>query len=137
MMTPGIDTYLTTQAATEYLSGRYVLGSEASYWGALTEAQQETFLGDALRRIEALPLRGRRFCPMQALQFPRSCLQMRAGEDIGEIPASVKRAQAEEALALLMARLGSPIKPAGKRLASATAEDLLRYWAPTSLKGAL
>lgn len=135
-MALGTDTYITPEGVTDYLSAHYALGSEPLYWAALTQEQQSAFLADALRKLEAIPKRGRKLYPQQRLAFPRIHSGMRVTADSCGIPLCVAHAQAEEAVACMMLRLGAPL-PAGRRLASAAAEELLREWISTAFKGVL
>lgn len=73
-ITVGIDTYVTVSEADEYISKFYVSTDERRIeWEALTEADKEVYLRQALSRIENLRFQGRK-CNgnEQILSFPRS-----------------------------------------------------------------
>lgn len=84
--------YITAEEADTVIAG-LMLSADArrAAWEALTAADKEICLEQALLRIEAVPYRGRKAAEGQTLQFPR------AGQD--GVPAAVKLAQAMEACA--------------------------------------
>jgi hypothetical protein len=89
-MTPGVDTYITAAEADTIISIRLVsVDSRRKAWEALSTADKEVYLREALDWIEGLPLSGRKAVDGQPLQFPRY------GQDA--VPTAVQAAQALEA----------------------------------------
>lgn len=94
MLTVGTDTYITAEQADEFIDG-LLLSTDAQRvaWAALSQANKEVYLRQAMLRIEAQIFAG---CPAdrnQLLKFPR----------YGQIavPAAIKQAQALEACAAI------------------------------------
>ncbi|GEM88178.1 DnaT-like ssDNA-binding protein [Meiothermus granaticius] len=174
-LTVGQNSYVSLEEANTYLAAR--LGAEA--WAAAAEAQREAALITAARAIDRLPIIGRPVMPNQPMQFPRiwppsMFIRRRRNDPFYDpefppdpllysatlqtgIPQDVKRAQCEEALALLnlsdgdrtrqrlqaqgvtMFRLGRLEESYGKTrrgpnaLNSLEARDLLRPFVATSV----
>lgn len=128
--------YCTIEYADEYFSDRL----HAESWGQAYEIAKEKALKQATKAIDRQPLRGRKTNPEQELAFPR--------HPDTEIPAAVKEACCEEALALIESgnsqrrklqqegvqsfTLGNMSETyaagAGKGLLSQEAKELLRPW---------
>lgn len=71
-MTVGTDTYVTIEDADDYIASHLLSSSEQRIrWMALTDADKAILLRQACSEIEALPLRGKKATPGQALAFPR------------------------------------------------------------------
>lgn len=84
--------YVTAAEADTVIAGLMLFAdARRTAWEALTAADKEICLAQALNRIEALTYRGGKASAGQTLQFPR------AGQD--GVPAAVKQAQAMEACA--------------------------------------
>ena len=81
--------YCTIEYADEYFKNRL----HAESWGQADESTKEKALKQATRAIDRQLLRGRKTNPEQELAFPR--------HPDTEIPAAVKEACCEEALAIL------------------------------------
>ncbi len=81
--------YCTTEYADEYFTGRLC----TERWGETSDADKEKALRQATKEIDRQLLRGRKTNPEQELAFPR--------HPDTEIPAAVKEACCEEALAIL------------------------------------
>ena len=128
--------YCTIEYANEYFAGRL----HAESWGETSDADKEKALRQATKEIDRQLLRGRKTNPEQELAFPR--------HPDTEIPAAVKEACCEEALAILERgnsqrrrlqqegvqsfSLGNMsetyVVGAGKGLLSQEAKELLRPW---------
>ena len=128
--------YCTIEYADEYFNNRLY----AESWGQADESTKEKALKQATRAIDRQLLRGRKTNPEQELAFPR--------HPDTEIPAAVKEACCEEALAILERgnsqrrklqqegvqsfTLGNMSESyaagAGKGLLSQEAKELLRPW---------
>jgi hypothetical protein len=128
--------YCTIEEANEYFSGRL----HAESWGQADESTKEKALKQATKIIDRQLLRGRKTNPEQELAFPR--------HPDTEIPAAVKEACCDEALAILERgnsqrrklqqegvqsfSLGNMsetyVAGAGKGLLSQEAKELLKPW---------
>lgn len=128
--------YCSIEYADEYFKNRL----HAESWGQADESTKEKALKQATRAIDRQLLRGRKTNPEQELAFPR--------HPDTEIPAAVKEACCEEALAILERgnsqrrrlqqegvqsfTLGNMSETytagAGKGLLSQEAKELLRPW---------
>ena len=128
--------YCTIEYADEYFKNRL----HAESWSGADSETKEKALKQATKTIDRQPLRGRKTNPEQELAFPR--------HPDTEIPAAVKEACCEEALALLERgnsqrrklqqegvqsfSLGNMSESyaagAGKGLLSQEAKELLRPW---------
>ena len=131
-----MQSYCTIEYANEYFENRL----HAESWGQADESTKEKALKQATRAIDRQLLIGRKTNPEQELAFPR--------HPDTEIPAAVKEACCEEALALFERgnsqrrklqqegvqsfTLGNMSEAfstgAGKGLLSQEAEELLRPW---------
>ena len=97
-MQPGIDTYVTTAEADDYVAAHYGASSPARVrWEGLETDAKERNLTAACLEMERLPYRGRKADRDQALSFPR--LPMQYGRPL-EPPWDVCAAQVELALYL-------------------------------------
>lgn len=108
----GQNSYVSVAEADAFFLDLFIINPEVKTWGDATNADKEKALITATRRMDALPLVGRKADPVQALEFPRAFLTaegVRQGwEDpepgvyveTGVLP-NVKRACMEEALATL------------------------------------
>lgn len=98
-LTVGTDTYLSVAEADTYFAGQ--LG--AASWSAASAGQKEAALRMACTRLERLFYQGTPTSTAQALQWPRAGLYDLHGAALpsDEVPACVKDAQCQEALALL------------------------------------
>jgi len=128
--------YCTIEYADEYFKNRL----HAESWGQTDESTKEKALKQATKIIDRQPLRGRKTNPEQELAFPRY--------PDTEVPAAVKEACCEEALAMLERgnsqrrklqqegvqsfALGNMsetyVAGAGRGLLSQEAKELLRLW---------
>lgn len=128
--------YCTIEYADEYFKNRL----HAESWGQADESTKEKALKQATRAIDRQPMKGRKTTDNQALAFPR--------HPDTEIPAAVKEACCEEALAMLERgnsqrrklqqegvqsfALGNMsetyVAGAGRGLLSQEAKELLRPW---------
>ena len=131
-----MQSYCTTEYADEYFKNRL----HAESWGQADESTKEKALRQATRAIDRQLLRGRKTNPEQELAFPR--------HPDTEVPAAVKEACCEEALALIESgnsqrrklqqegvqsfSLGNMsetyVAGAGRGLLSQEAKELLRFW---------
>ena len=131
-----MQSYCTIEYADEYFKKRL----HAESWGETSEADKEKALKQATRAIDRQLLKGRKTNPEQELAFPR--------HPDTEIPAAVKEACCEEALAILESgnsqrrklqqegvqsfSLGNMsetyVVGAGKGLLNQEAKELLRPW---------
>ena len=84
-----MQSYCTIEYADEYFTNRL----HAESWFEADDSTKEKALKQATKAIDRQPLRGRKTNPEQELAFPR--------HPDTEIPAAVKEACCEEALALL------------------------------------
>ena len=130
------ESYCTIEYADEYFKNRL----HAESWGQADDETKENALRQATRAIDRQLLRGRKTNPEQELAFPR--------HPDTEIPAAVKEACCEEALAILERgnsqrrrlqqegvqsfSLGNMSETyaagAGRGLISKEAKELLRPW---------
>jgi hypothetical protein len=128
--------YINLTEANEYFSNRL----HADAWAEASDADKEKALQQATKAIDRQPLKGRKTDTAQTLAFPRY--------PDTEIPAAVKEACCEEALAILESgnsqrrklqqegvqsfTLGNMSETyaagAGKGLLSQEAKELLRPW---------
>jgi len=128
--------YCTIEYADEYFKNRL----HAESWSGADSETKEKALKQATKAIDRQPLRGRKTNPEQELAFPR--------HPDTEIPAAVKEACCEEALAMLERgnsqrrklqqegvqsfTLGNMsetyVAGAGKGLLSQEAKELLQHW---------
>jgi len=135
-ITVGEPSYIDIEGANEYFAGRL----HAESWGQANDTDKEKALKQATRAIDRQLLRGRKTNSEQELAFPR--------HPDTEIPAAVKEACCEEALALIESgnsqrrklqqegvqsfSLGNMsetyVAGAGKGLLSQEAKELLRPW---------
>ena len=135
-ITVGENSYIDIDGADEYFAVRL----HAESWSGADSETKEKALKQATKTIDRQPLRGRKTNPEQELAFPR--------HPDTEIPAAVKEACCEEALALLERgnsqrrklqqegvqsfTLGNMSESyaagAGKGLLSQEAKELLRPW---------
>ena len=135
-ITVGENSYIDIAGANEYFAGRL----HAEVWEQADESTKEKALRQATKTIDRQLLRGRKTNPEQELAFPR--------HPDTEIPAAVKEACCEEALAMLERgnsqrrrlqqegvqsfTLGNMSESyaagAGKGLLSQEAKELLRPW---------
>ncbi len=135
-ITIGENSYIDIDGADEYFAGRL----HAESWGETSDADKEKALKQATKEIDRQPLGGRKANSGQALAFPRY--------PDTEIPAAVKEACCEEALALLecgnsqrrklqqegvqsftLGNMSETYTPgSGKGLLSQEAKELLRPW---------
>lgn len=104
------DSYLETDAELEALIGADPRASAIAL-KALAAASQEWYCQEATRRIDALPLRGTKYdndvvagVPDQPRAFPRVIdgltLDWNSSTSLAFVPADVKRACVEEAIAI-------------------------------------
>lgn len=114
MLTVGVDTYVTVEEATEYISSMYPSTDERlTAWAGLSENDQEVYLRRACAALSELPYRGVTFQASQPLPFPRffgtdyvmAYRELIAPEayiypELQEVPANIKNAQIEEAFEL-------------------------------------
>lgn len=112
-LTVGTDTYISVADTTTYISGNYAT-TEAEYiaWTALSETNKDIFLKRACRKIDRQKFQGVKAVSTQTLEFPRairskyyfadntSFIYNRDWVTQTEVPASVKYAQVEEAIAM-------------------------------------
>ena len=108
---PFTDSYIETDAELEALIGAADPRAAAIALKALAAASQEWYCQEATRRIDALPLRGTKYdidivagVPDQPRAFPRiidgvTC-DWNSSTSLAFVPADVKRACVEEAIAL-------------------------------------
>lgn len=100
MLTVGIDTYITVDEATAYVCEQYVtMHPLRVHWSVLTEEERETYLKQALRRLENLNYVGSKIDYYQPLKFPRIAYGRPCEWD--KVPLNVKRAQAIMALEII------------------------------------
>ena len=110
---PSSSTYLTESAATALVEFR----SNSAVWTATSVAERAKALYEATRHIDALPLRGRKYdlvvtsgIPDQLLEFPRIIdgvtLDWNNSTNEAIVPADVKQACLEEAIAIIEAGSG-------------------------------
>lgn len=113
-LTVGVDSYVTIEEATEYLSAHYPSTDERMQaWGELSESDREVFLRRACDSLNCLAYRGETFEALQPLAFPRyfypdgvmSNRKLIAPlasvyPELEEVPREVKSAQIEEAFEL-------------------------------------
>ena len=72
MLTVGEDSYVTTEQATEYITGHYPsTDARAAAWAEMQEADQEIYLRRACESLSRLNYRGMTFEALQKLPFPR------------------------------------------------------------------
>lgn len=90
MLTIGVDTYITSDEANEYVKQFYLASDSLRIqWEVMTEEDREVYLRRAFVRINQLPYTGKRKSPKQPLPFPRQDGNL----------LKVKYAQVEQALA--------------------------------------
>ena len=131
-----MQSYCTIEEANEYFAGRL----HAEVWEQADDETKEKALKQATKTIDRQPLRGRKTNPEQELAFPR--------HPDTEIPAAVKEACCEEALAILergnsqrrrlqqegvqsftLGNMSETYAPGnGRGLLSQEAKELLRPW---------
>ena len=100
MLTVGIDTYITVDEATAYVCEQYVtMHPLRVHWSVLTEEERETYLKQALRRLENLNYVGSKIDYYQPLKFPRIAYGRPC--ELDKVPLNVKRAQAIMALEII------------------------------------
>ncbi len=135
-ITIGENSYIDIEGADEYFAGRL----HAESWSGADSGTKEKALKQATKEIDRQLLRGRKTNPEQELAFPR--------HPDTEIPAAVKEACCEEALAILergnsqrrklqqegvqsftLGNMSETYTPgSGKGLLSQEAKELLRLW---------
>lgn len=98
----GIDSYITTEEASEYISSKLY----AEEWGQADTNTRENALKEACRQINRLKFKGQKADPAQVLAFPRTMPIFNRLGRVGfvtyeTVPEEVKAAQCEIALALL------------------------------------
>lgn len=112
MLTVGVDSYVTVEQATEYITANYPsTDTRVTAWENLDEADQEVFLRRACVALSELTFRGMTFTAMQTLPFPRYLYPdgvMAYTEliaplsyiypELAEVPQDIINAQIEEAL---------------------------------------
>lgn len=105
MLTVGADSYVPDLAyADDYFQGRFWRPESAS-WADFVDAEKESALREATLHIDRLRLVGYKATLEQTLEFPRAW-KVWEGDELGEkveveVTPNVKRAQCEEAFALL------------------------------------
>lgn len=111
MLTVGVDSYVTVEQATEYITAHYPsTDTRVTAWGNLEEADQEVFLRRACTALSELAYRGMTFEALQTLPFPRYLYPdgvMAYTEliaplsyiypELAEVPQDIMNAQIEEA----------------------------------------
>lgn len=100
--TPFSDSYIETDAELEALIGANPKAAAIALKAAAA-ATQEWYCQEATRRIDQLTLRGQKYDPDQALEFPRiidGVIVGNADQD-AEVPTQVLWACLEEAIAIL------------------------------------
>jgi hypothetical protein len=116
-LTVGTDTYIGVADATTYV-GQYYIATDAEFvaWAAAGAAGQEVLLRRACRTVDQQRYAGVKAVQSQILEFPRAIRTDAAQTDRlesnllfdgawvvqTEVPAAVKHAQVEEALALVV-----------------------------------
>ena len=99
----GVNCYVDIDDADEYLSFKY--GADA--WDALTDEVKDKLLISATRKIDRLPLRGKKRVYTQDLGFPRyfdnyyDIAYMASLIYVETIPEEVEKATCEEAFAMM------------------------------------
>jgi hypothetical protein len=95
----GVDTYITIEEMEEYLTKYYVPDDpQMAAWNALSTESKEVYLRKAISEIERLKYIGQKYDKEQMLAFPR--IYTAISRCTGEVPNTIKWAQAEEALEL-------------------------------------
>ena len=114
MLTVGVDSYVTSDEAGEYIRAHYPSAdARAKAWGELSEADQEAFLRRACDSMSHISYRGVTFTAFQPLPFPRYSYPGWAMAyrdliaplsyiypELAEVPEEIKAAQIEEAFEL-------------------------------------
>lgn len=116
---PGANSYATVAEADDYLLERR-LHVEDEDWKHLGNEDKEAALMWAVRSLDQFEFIGSIASTDQALQWPRISAVTKDGRTIAsnEIPAIIKDAQAEIALALVKANIAE--RPAGEELEALT-----------------
>ena len=117
--------YINLTEANEYFSNRL----HADAWAEASDADKEKALAMATKAIDRQPLRGRKTDTSQAMAFPRY--------PDTEIPAAVKEACCEEALALLERGNSQRRKLQQEGVQSFTLGSISETFAPVSGRGLL
>ena len=102
---PTASSYLDAASADTLAASRHT----DTAWAAATAVQKLAALEEATRNIDGLILRGDKYDPDQALEFPRIIDGVVVGnsDQDAEVPDQVKWASLEEAIAILAAGPGS------------------------------
>jgi len=117
--------YVTIEESTAYFASR--LHCEA--WASATEPDKQKALQQATKAIDRQLLRGRKTNPEQELAFPR--------HPDTEVPAAVKEACCEEALALIESGNSQRRKLQQEGVQSFTAGNISETYMPGAGKGLL
>lgn len=104
MLVVSENSYVDQAYANDYFSGRF-WRPESAPWANFADAEKESALREAALHIDRLRLVGYKVAPEQALEFPRAW-KVWEGDELGvhiepDVTPNVKRAQCEEAFALL------------------------------------
>lgn len=115
MITVGVDTYVTTAEADDYITKYYLsTDDQRTVWDTAGEGDKEIILRRACAAIDSLVYRGVKLAYPQALAFPRyfgASYAMIGGvlyaaeldlyPELRQVPEAIKHAQIEEALELM------------------------------------
>lgn len=95
-LTVGTDTYITVAEADAAIAQYHTTTDPVRIaWEALAEADKEVLLRRGLDIIEQTPIVGFKISTAQTLQFPRMIFSTLGWAEQADVPAEIKRAQAE------------------------------------------